>query len=206
MSEFQDTFITDKKVTKLLESHRQSMEDSYKGVKSDDDEPMPMLLVHNASKDGSTKDIETTMIAMADIPEDKFNAFRTVGAKVRNDMPDMGLPVCITYSSEAWQCKFKNDKEMKTLMDKYGGRVSKMPKKNRQEIAMVFCLTAERRTAMVSYEVKRNKKGERTGLKMLMYKPKLDEKSESHMLDGFYVGWATGKGGKGIEVEATKVK
>ncbi len=188
-----DEVATDKEIVGLMDKHAEIIQEEYKTIKSDKDEPMPVLLVHALKLDGKK---QSSLLMLADLPNEKFDAFRGIGSMVREKESELGQPYCITFSSEAWMAKFdtKNKTETDKLQKKYGGKVSKYPKKYKKEIVMIACLTADRRMAFSSYEIKRDKKGKRTGLKMNMYKPTLDKNMESHMLEGFYVGWAYGEG------------
>lgn len=195
--------LSDKNIKKLSETHAKIMEDGYKVVKTDADEPAPILLVHGM-KNGEK---ETSLVGFANLPEDKLDAFRTVGSVVREREKDFGLPYCITFSSEAWMAKFDKGEEgkMEKLVEKYDGKISKFPKKYRKEITMVSTLTVEGKMSMSVYDIKRDKKGDRTGIKLSLYKPNLDAKAESPMMGQFFVGWATGNKGSKFDARVEEL-
>lgn len=187
--ELLELFDDEEKLRKLFDTHVEAMQKDYETVETDDDEPMPVLLVHGLNMD--TRQLETTMIGLADFGDDRFEMLNSIGKLYRAENSDC-LPLCITFSSEGWMAKAENEEEADKIMEmtqKLGG-VSKLPKKYKQEVAIVTMLTHDRQSGVVSFDIKRDAKGKRKPIKMKIYKPVLDNLSESPLLNQFFYGFA----------------
>lgn len=176
--------VNDEAVLEMVEAHRQTMEEMYKDYPGED-EVIPTAVIHYIDM---AKGVIGQMIVGVSGQGDSKEMMLALGKMLKEEHPDLE-PYCITFSSEAWSARFKEGEEdlQQRLRDKYG-QIENFPKKYKKEVAVVSALTLDGRGTIMSYDIKRDKTGKRTGIKMSFYKPVIDRKQESYLLQAFYVG------------------
>lgn len=114
---------------------------------------MAQLLVFSVPDENNQQEI--SLVAFADMPEDKQPLFEGIGMKMAQELNF--TPVAIIFISEAWMKRVERKDKKRFYGEYHQGDLSKDPE--RKEIVIITGSTVDFRDNMAAIEIKRLKSG-----------------------------------------------